>query len=234
MKQKICVVDDEAKILRFVAANLKSVGYEVVTASSGKELLEEFDLHSPDLILLDIMMPEMDGFFVLEEVRKFSNVPIIMLTARGNPQDKVRGLNLGADDYLTKPFSLDELFARVNAVLRRTSPQVHIVSEAGTSTVQTGELKLDIGSKRCWIDDKEIKLTQTEFAIIEILALNIDKVVQHETILTKVWGAQYVNDVEYLRVAIARIRKKLKDQLAEKQDYIITYPGLGYMLKAIA
>lgn len=234
MKQKICVVDDEAKILRFVAANLKSVGYEVVTASSGKELLEEFDLHSPDLILLDIMMPEMDGFFVLEEVRKFSNVPIIMLTARGNPQDKVRGLNLGADDYLTKPFSLDELFARVNAVLRRTSPQVPIVSEAGTSTVQTGELKLDIGSKRCWIDDKEIKLTQTEFAIIEILALNIDKVVQHETILTKVWGAQYVNDVEYLRVAIARIRKKLKDQLAEKQDYIITYPGLGYMLKAIA
>ncbi|MCM3741662.1 response regulator transcription factor [Oceanobacillus luteolus] len=234
MKQKICVVDDEAKILRFVAANLKSVGYEVVTASSGKELLEEFDLHSPDLILLDIMMPEMDGFFVLEEVRKFSNVPIIMLTARGNPQDKVRGLNLGADDYLTKPFSLDELFARVNAVLRRTSPQVPIVSEAGTSTVQTGELKLDIGSKRCWIDDKEIKLTQTEFAIIEILALNIDKVVQHETILTKVWGAQYVDDVEYLRVAIARIRKKLKDQLAEKQDYIITYPGLGYMLKAIA
>lgn len=234
MKQKICVVDDEAKILRFVAANLKSVGYEVVTADSGKELLENFDLYTPDLILLDIMMPEYDGFFVLEELRKFTTVPVIMLTARGNPQDKVRGLNLGADDYLTKPFSLDELFARVNAVLRRTATQPEGHNEAESSIVHTGELKIDIGSKRCWAGEKELKITQTEFAILEILALNLDKVVQHETLLSQVWGPQYRDDVDYLRVAIARIRKKFKDKIQKEREYIITYPGLGYMLKNIA
>lgn len=233
MKQKICIVDDEAKILRFISANLKSIGYDVVTASSGKELLEKYNLISPDLILLDIMMPEYDGFFVLEELRKFSNVPVIMLTARGNPQDKVQGLNLGADDYLTKPFSLDELFARVNAVLRRTAPGLVEQQETSGSIVETGELRIDIGSKRCWVNNSELKLTQTEFSILEMLALNLDKVVQHETILSQVWGAQYRDDVEYLRVAIARVRKKLKNNLQEKQEYIITYPGLGYMLKSI-
>lgn len=234
MKQKICIVDDEAKILRFISANLKSVGYEVESIGSGKELLEKYDLISPDLILLDIMMPEYDGFFVLEELRKFSSIPVIMLTARGNPQDKVHGLNLGADDYLTKPFSLDELFARVNAVLRRTAPKTSEQEEHATSIVKTGDLKIDIGSKRCWVKDKELKLTQTEFSLVEILALNIDKVVQHETLLSQVWGPQYRDDVEYLRVAIARIRRKLKNQLNEVQEYIITYPGLGYMLKSIA
>ncbi|MBN6206063.1 response regulator transcription factor [Ralstonia pickettii] len=234
MKQKICIVDDEAKILRFISANLKSVGYDVETIGSGKELLEKYDLISPDLILLDIMMPEYDGFFVLEELRKFSSVPVIMLTARGNSQDKVHGLNLGADDYLTKPFSLDELFARVNAVLRRTVPKASEQEEAATSIVKTGDLKINIGSKRCFVNEKELKLTQTEFSLVEILALNIDKVVQHETLLSQVWGPQYRDDVEYLRVAIARIRRKLKNQLNESEEYIITYPGLGYMLKGIA
>lgn len=234
MKQKICIVDDEAKILRFISANLKSVGYDVETIGSGKEFLEKYDLISPDLILLDIMMPEYDGFFVLEELRKFSSVPVIMLTARGNSQDKVHGLNLGADDYLTKPFSLDELFARVNAVLRRTIPKASEQEEAATSIVKTGDLKINIGSKRCFVKDKELKLTQTEFSLIEMLALNIDKVVQHETLLSQVWGPQYRDDVEYLRVAIARIRRKLKNQLNESQEYIITYPGLGYMLKSLA
>lgn len=234
MKQKICVVDDEAKILRFISANLKSVGYEVVTAGSGEELLEKYDLISPDLILLDIMMPGQDGFYVLEELRKFSNVPVIMLTARGNPQDKVHGLNLGADDYLTKPFSLDELFARVNAVLRRSISHTSEFHIETTSVVKTGELEIDLGSKRCWINKQELKLTQTEFLLVEMLAMNIDKVVQHETLLSEVWGPQYRDDVEYLRVAIARIRRKLKEKLNDVQEYIITYPGLGYMLRSVS
>ncbi|MBD1224577.1 response regulator transcription factor [Virgibacillus halodenitrificans] len=234
MKQKICVVDDEAKILRFISANLKSVGYDVVTVGSGEEFLEKYDLISPDLILLDIMMPGMDGFNVLESLRKFTNVPTIMLTARSNPKDKVSGLNLGADDYLTKPFSLDELFARVNAVLRRSQPSAVDSGQAATSVIETGQLEIDIGSKRCWIYKDELKLTQTEFSLLEILALNIDKVVQHETLLSEVWGPQYRDDVEYLRVTIARIRRKIKARLQEPEEYIITYPGLGYMLRSIS
>src|SRR5699024_3898205 len=157
--------------------------------------LETYDLISPDLILLDIMMPGYDGFYVLKELRKFTNVPVIMLTARSNPQDKVEGLNCGADDYLTKPFSLDELFARVKAVLRRSQPTLSEQQLPKTSIIQTGELSIDIGSKRCWINDKEFKFTQIEYLLMEILALNLDKVVQHETLLTDVWGAQYRDDV---------------------------------------
>ena len=233
MKQKICVVDDEAKILRFISANLRSIGYDVVTAESGEELLDKYDLISPDLILLDIMMPGKDGLFVLEEIRKFTHTPVIMLTARSNPKDKVNGLNLGADDYLTKPFSLDELFARVNAVLRRSQPSLEVNVLGGASVITTGSLQVDVGSKRIWIEDRELKLTQTEFKLLEILALNLDKVVQHETLLSEVWGPQYRDDVEYLRVGIARIRRKVKERLQEPEDYIVTYPGLGYMLKSV-
>lgn len=231
--QKICIVDDEPKILRFVAANLRSMGYQVSTASSGDELLETYDLISPDLILLDIMMPGHDGFYVLEKLRKFTNVPVIMLTARSNSQDKVQALNVGADDYLTKPFSLDELFARVNAVLRRSQPTIPEQQLTNSSIITTGEFSLDIASKRSWINGKEFKLTYTEFSLMEILALNLDKVVQHETLLTDVWGPEYRDDIEYLRVAIARIRRKMKEKLTNKEEYIVTYPGLGYMLKSI-
>jgi DNA-binding response OmpR family regulator len=231
--QKICIVDDEPKILRFISANLKSIGYEVSTVSSGEELFDKFDLISPDLILLDIMMPGQDGFFVLEKLRKFSNVPVIMLTARSNAKDKVQGLNVGADDYLTKPFSLDELFARVNAVLRRTQASFADSQTAATPIIRTGVLSIDLGSKRCWINDEEFKLTQTEYSVMEILALNLDKVVQHETLLSEVWGPQYRDDIEYLRVGIARIRRKIKEHLQNKEEYIATYPGLGYMLRSI-
>jgi len=233
-KQMIYIVDDEPKILRFISANLKSVGYEVTTAKSGEEFLEKFDLISPDLVLLDIMMPGHDGFYVLKELRKFTDVPVIMLTARSNPQDKVQGLNVGADDYLTKPFSLDELFARVNAVLRRIQPGMSEQQGHGYSSIYTGEMEVNIGSKRCWIGNDELKLTQTEYSIMEILALNLDKVVPHEKLLSEIWGPQYRDDVEYLRVAIARIRRKVKKQLQQMEEYIVTYPGLGYMLKSIS
>ncbi|WP_275670712.1 response regulator transcription factor [Neobacillus notoginsengisoli] len=228
----MCVVDDEPKILRFVSANLRSIGYEVATAASGEELFDKFDLISPDLILLDIMMPGQDGFEVMENLRKFSNVPVIMLTARSNPKDKVQGLNVGADDYLTKPFSLDELFARVNAVLRRSQSNPVNSAIANSPVVRTGKLAMDLGSKRCWLGEEELKLTQTEYAVMEILALNLDKIVPHKTLLSKVWGPQYQDDVEYLRVGIARIRRKIKDLAGEEKEYIVTYPGLGYMLSS--
>ncbi|MFJ7728125.1 response regulator transcription factor [Neobacillus sp. NPDC097160] len=231
-KQKICVVDDEPKILRFVSANLKSIGYEVTKVGSGEELFDKFDLFSPDLILLDIMMPGQDGFQVLEKLRKFSNVPVIMLTARSNPKDKVQGLNVGADDYLTKPFSLDELFARVNAVLRRSQANLIDTHLANSPVIRTGEVTIDLGSKRCWVHDEELKLTQTEYSVMEILALNLDKIVPHKTLLSEVWGTQYQDDVEYLRVGIARIRRKIKELSRDKEDYIVTYPGLGYMLRS--
>lgn len=228
---RICVVDDEPKILRFVSANLKSIGYEVTTVGSGEELFDKFDLISPDLILLDIMMPGQDGFQVLEKIRKFSNVPVIMLTARSNPKDKVQGLNVGADDYLTKPFTLKELFARVNAVLRRSQANIVDVPMMNSPVIHTGELKVDVGSKRCWINEEELKLTPTEYSVIEVLALNIDKIVPHKTLLSVVWGPQYQDDVEYLRVGIARIRRKIKELTQENEEYIVTYPGVGYMLR---
>jgi len=231
-KQRISVVDDEPKILRFVSANLKSIGYEVTTVGSGEELFDKFDLISPDLILLDIMMPGQDGFQVLEKLRKFSNVPVIMLTARSNPKDKVQGLNVGADDYLTKPFSLDELFARVNAVLRRSQANLVDTHLANSPVIHTGEFSIDLGSKRCWIHGGEIKLTPTEYSVMEILALNLDKIVPHKTLLSEVWGPQYQDDVEYLRVGIARIRRKIKELSRAKEEYIVTYPGLGYMLRS--
>ncbi|MFE5429169.1 response regulator transcription factor [Peribacillus simplex] len=229
MKHKMVIVDDEPKIIRFIKANLLSLGYEVESFLSGTQLLENFDLHQPDLILLDVMMPEIDGFEVLERIRKFSDTPVILLTARSNAHDKVYGLNLGADDYLTKPFSLEELFARVNAVLRRTKPSVQefcLLSE-----IVCESLKINLGQKRVWIGDEELKVTNIEFAILEMLAVNVDKVVAHEQILTSVWGAEYRDDVEYLRVAIARIRRKMKKG-GNLDKLIVTYPGLGYMLKS--
>lgn len=228
----ICIVDDEPKILRFVSANLKSIGYEVTTVKCGEELFDKFDLISPDLILLDIMMPGQDGFEVLEKIRKFSTVPVIMLTARSNAKDKVQGLNVGADDYLTKPFSLDELFARVNAVLRRSQANIADARMMNSPVIHSGEFVIDVGSKRCWIHGEELKFTQTEYSVIELLALNLDKIVPHKKLLSEVWGPQYQDDVEYVRVGIARIRRKIKELAQEKGEYIVTYPGLGYMLRS--
>ncbi|CQR46302.1 Transcriptional regulatory protein YycF [Paraliobacillus sp. PM-2] len=228
MNQQVVVVDDERKIARFISANLKSVGYKVTTYLSGVELLENFDLIQPDIILLDVMMPEMDGFEVLARLRKFTSTPVIVLTARSQAKDKVEGLNLGADDYLTKPFSLDELFARVKAVLRRTQPIEQMTNDQ--TALVCGAFKIDFPKRRCWIADQELKLTNTEYSILELLAMNSDKVVTHEQVLSDIWGPEYRDEVEYLRVAIARIRGKLKKVDKEVAKLIVTYPGAGYLL----
>lgn len=229
-KHKILIVDDEPKIIRFIAANLKSLGHETATCSSGPQALETIDSFDPDLLLLDIMMPGMDGFEVLERLRSFSNVPVIILTARSDSTDKVRGLNLGADDYLTKPFSLDELFARVNAVLRRMNGRA-AVPAAASSEIRLGPVTLNLAQRRTWLGDIEIKFTETEYNLFVLLIQHAGKVLTHEQLLSDIWGTEYRDDVEYLRVAIARIRQKLK-QADEKHELIVTYPGVGYMAKA--
>lgn len=229
MNHKIAIVDDEPKIVRFIKANLLSLGYKVETFSDGEQFLEHFDLHELDLVLLDIMMPNMDGFTVLERLRKFSNVPVVILTARSNSNDLVEGFELGADDYLTKPFSLDELFARVKAVLRRTSHLEQTVHEDKTITI--GRININLAQKRVYVDENEMHFTNTEYLILEQLTIHADKIVSHEQLLVSVWGAEYRDEVEYLRVAIARIRKKLKDAgCANISKIIRTYPGIGYSL----
>ncbi|NEW09289.1 response regulator transcription factor [Paenibacillus sp. SYP-B3998] len=225
-KQKIMIVDDEPKIVRFVAANLKSLDFETLTCQSGVEALEKVEGFDPDLILLDLMMPGMDGFDVLKRLRTYSSVPIIMLTARSNSSDKVQGLNLGADDYLTKPFSLDELFARVNAVLRRMDGRM--ATPTTTMEITLGPVTVNLAQRRTWLNEKEIKFTETEYNLFALLLQHAGKVMTHEQLLSEVWGSEYRDEVEYLRVTIARIRQKVKS-LAEGLDLIVTYPGVGYM-----
>lgn len=228
-KHKILIVDDEPKIIRFISANLKSLGHETAACSNGPDALEMVDSFDPDLMLLDIMMPGMDGFETLRRLRTFSNVPVIILTARSDSSDKVQGLNLGADDYLTKPFSLDELFARVNAVLRRFEGR-SAVHSAASSELRSGAVTLNLAQRRTWLADTEIKFTETEYNLFVLLIQNAGKVMTHEQLLSDVWGSEYRDDVEYLRVAIARIRQKLK-QADDELDLIVTYPGVGYMAK---
>lgn len=220
-------MDDEPKILRFIAANLKSLGYEAVTCSNGTEALEAIEAFDPDLLLLDIMMPQMDGFDVLKRLRCFSSVPVIMLTARSNSSDKVQGLNLGADDYLTKPFSLDELFARVNAILHRMDGRMSAQPSAAKE-MSLGPVTVNLAQRRIWLNDTEIKFTETEYNLFSLLLQHAGKVMTHEQLLSEVWGSEYRDEVEYLRVTIARIRQKVKS-IAEGLDLIVTYPGVGYM-----
>ncbi|WP_425058977.1 Transcriptional regulatory protein WalR [Sporomusa carbonis] len=226
-KYKILIVDDEPKISRFISANLKSLDYEPYTLLNGSEALEKFESLDPDLVLLDIMMPGLDGFEVLKRLRTFSNVPVIILTARGDSNDKVHGLNLGADDYLTKPFSLDELFARVKAVLRRFDTRLN--HNHTTTEIKNGEVTINLAQQRIWIGNRELKLTETEYKLFSLLMLNAGKVLTHEQLLSDVWGNEYRDEVGYLRVAVARIRQKIKNMDFDG-SFIVTYPGLGYMI----
>ncbi|NOU69127.1 response regulator [Paenibacillus sp. LMG 31461] len=226
--KKIMIVDDEPKIIRFIAANLKSLGFETVACQSGAEALEKMEAVDPDLILLDLMMPGMDGFEVLRRLRAYSSVPVIMLTARSNGADKVQGLNLGADDYLTKPFSLDELFARVNAVLRRLDGRMPSPSTVSELTV--GPVNVNLAQRRIRLGGTEVKFTETEYNLFVLLLQHEGKVMTHEQLLSEIWGSEYRDEVEYLRVTIARIRQKLKAH-TEGQELIVTYPGVGYMAK---
>ena len=229
-KTTILTADDDPQLLRLVARNLQLEDYDVLVASDGQQALEQIEQHVPDLVLLDVMMPRMDGFTVCQRVREFSAVPIIIVTARGQDQDKVRGLDLGADDYLTKPFSIEELLARVRAVLRRAqftaSEQVHSMR---TATI--GDLTIEYAQHLVTMGGQEIELTPTEYRILAYLAHNAGRVVTQDLLLEHVWGAEYVGEGHMLQVNTNRLRHKIEPDPMHAR-YILTKMGIGYLLAA--
>jgi DNA-binding response OmpR family regulator len=226
MSKRILIVDDEPRYLRLLEANLKTEGYTVVTAADGLQAIDAFSAQPVDLILLDIMMPRLDGFGTCQRIREFSNVPIIMLTAKGEEQDRVKGLDLGADDYLVKPFSATELLARVRAVLRRAQ----LPGEQGQERFFSHEnLKIDFARAEVWRDEQPVSLSATEYRLLLQFAHNIGKILTSEDLLTSVWGPEYKSDKEILWVSIARLRQKLEAD-AHNPRHIVTRSGLGYFM----
>jgi DNA-binding response OmpR family regulator len=226
MSKRILIVDDEPRYLRLLEANLKTEGYAVVTAADGLQAIESFSAQPVDLVLLDVMMPRLDGFGACQRIRQFSNVPIIMLTAKGEEHDRVKGLDLGADDYLVKPFSATELLARVRAVLRRAQAP----TEQGAERFFSHEnLKIDFARAEVWRDEQPISLSATEYRLLLQFAHNIGKILTSEDLLTSVWGPEYKSDKEILWVSIARLRQKLEDD-AHNPHHIVTRSGLGYLM----
>ncbi len=230
-KTTIVAADDDPQLLRLMMRNLQFEGYEVIPASNGQQALEEIEGQVPDLVLLDVMMPRMDGFTVCQRVREFSTVPIIIVTARGQDQDKVRGLDLGADDYLTKPFSVDELLARVRAVLRRAQFTTNEHANVARSTVAIGELTLDYAQHLVTMKGKEVTLTPIEYRILAYLAQNVGRVVTQDLLLEHVWGSEYLGESHMLQVNMNCLRRKLEADPAHPR-YLLTKVGVGYFLAA--
>jgi len=229
-KTTILAADDDPQILRLVTRNLQFDGYEVIAVSDGQAALEQIEAHSPDLVLLDIMMPRMDGLTVTQRVREFSAVPIIILTARGQDQDKIHGLDLGADDYLTKPFSVEELLARVRAVIRRSQLSADAHGPHGLSAKTTiGDLAVDYVQHLVTMRGGEVALTPTEYRILAYLAQNAGRVVTQDLLLEHVWGAEYSGESHMLQVNINRLRRKIEDDHTHPR-YLLTKVGVGYLL----
>ena len=222
--RRILVVDDEERMVRFIRLNLEHDGFQVFEAFNGKQAIDKIRSNLPDLVLLDVMMPDFDGFEVLEMIRESSTVPVIMLTAKGEEEDRVHGLELGADDYITKPFSPRELVSRVRAVLRRT--EMSGVSTHGLIEVDE-RLKLDFGRHEVWVEEKLVKLRPTEYRLLYHLVQNAGWVLTHDQILTKVWGYEYRDEPHYVRLYINYLRQKIEKDPANPL-YILTERGVGY------
>jgi len=197
-------------------------GYQVITASSGEEALDQVGKQVPDLIILDLVMPGLTGLDVCRRIREFSAVPIIVLSAKGSDSDKIAALDLGADDYITKPFSMDELLARVRAVLRRLA-----AGESDTRLLTVGDVTIDVDERRVVVANKEIKLTPKEFEVLKYLVSNAGKVVTHRALLQAVWGWESTEQTEYLRVFINQLRRKIEVD-ASHPRYLLTEPWVGY------
>ncbi len=220
----ILVVDDEERMVRLIRLNLEREGFEVVEAFNGRQALEKLRDATPDLILLDVMLPDLNGFEVLQMIREISNVPVIMLTAKGDENDRVRGLELGADDYVVKPFSTRELISRVRAVLRRTEA----VSGSMHGIIEVDErLKIDFDRREVWVEGKLVKLRPTEYRLLYHLVQNAGWVLTYDQILTRVWGYEYRDEAHYVRLYINYLRQKLEKDPSNPQ-YILTERGIGY------
>jgi len=225
-KTTVLVVDDDVRMLRMMQHVLELEGYRVVKVDGGAAAIDAFDEETPDLVLLDIMLPDIDGYTVCERIREFSTLPIIMVTAKGSEEEKIRGLNAGADDYISKPFSSRELVARVKAVIRRSKFQDVPVEPAFCS----GDLVIDFAQHRVRQGNREVNLTATEYRILSYLAQNSGRLLTPDQILGKIWGDEYVGETHLLQVNVARLRQKLGDD-ASHPRYIVTKPGIGYMVE---
>jgi two-component system KDP operon response regulator KdpE len=224
-KTRVLVVDDEPRYVRAISVNLEASGYQVLTASDGDKAVEAAAAQAPDLILLDIRMPGMDGYEACRRIREFSSVPIIMLTAKAEATDKVKGLDAGADDYVTKPFSADELMARVRAALRR----VELASQpAPRAFFEGGELQIDFAQQRVFAGGEEVKLTPTEYRLLSELVREAGRVLVPDHLLDNVWGPGYVGENRLLWQAIHRLRHKIERD-PQRPQLIQTRPGIGYV-----
>jgi two-component system KDP operon response regulator KdpE len=223
---KVLVIDDEPQIRRALRAGLERNGYVVSPAASGEEGLDLAAMHPPDLVILDLAMPGIDGLEVCRQLREWSKVPIIVLSVREEDRDKIEALDLGADDYLTKPFSLDELLARIRAVLRRAGS----AEEPETPELSAGDLHIDFPRRRVTLAGLEIHLTPIEYELLRALALNPDRVLTHRQLLTKVWGPEYAEDTHTLRVHIANLRNKIEPDPARPR-LLHTEPRVGYRFR---
>lgn len=229
-KTSILIIDDEPKILRFVNTTLSLAGYEIISAEDGRTALDSFVKYSPDLVILDLGLPDIDGFDVLREIRSFSTTPIIILTARDDEKDKVQGLEFGADDYLTKPFGTAELEARIQAVLRRVE---WFPNPTDVIYFKLDDLEIDFQKRSVLINNKAARLTPTEYDLLRVLVTHAGQVMLHSDLLVRVWGQEYRNDLAILRVNISRLRQKLEVD-PRQPKYIITIPGVGYSIPAPA
>ncbi len=225
----ILVVDDEPHMRDLIRMNLEIERYQVIEASNGIEALEQLREHLPDLVVLDVMMPEMDGFETLRAIREVSTVPVIMLTVRQSEQDRIRGLDLGADDYLAKPFSPRELLSRIRALLRRAFMPA---PSRKTEIVVDPELKIDFARHEVIVRGQKVELRPTEYRLLYHLVSNAGRLLTHETLLSKVWGREYRDEAHYLRLYITYLRQKLEKDPAHPK-YILTERGVGYRFKAL-
>ncbi|PKO23493.1 MAG: DNA-binding response regulator [Chloroflexi bacterium HGW-Chloroflexi-1] len=223
-KKRILIVDDEARIRRFVHMNLDLEGYDVSEAENGLDALARVRDEFPDLVLLDVMMPDLDGFETLAHIREFSAVPVIMLTVKSDEEDRIRGLDLGADDYVTKPFSPRELSSRIRAVLRRVEPSP---SQTAEPLVIDEDLAVDFPRREVIVRGERVRLRPTEYKLLVHLVENAGWIVPQETLLAKVWGPEYRDDSQLLRLYITYLRKKIEAD-SSKPRYILTERGVGY------
>ena len=223
-RTRILIVDDEPAIRKLLRANLEKNGFEAMSAGDGAEALKLVEREAPDLVVLDIIMPRMDGFETCRRLREWSTIPIIMLSAKDEEQDKVKCLEIGADDYITKPFGSGELVARINAVLRRTRTRETAVTEPN---FVCGDVKINFVQRKVTVRRKIVKLTPTEYNLLRELALNAEKVLTYNQLLNRVWGAEYAQEREYLHVFTSRLRAKIEED-RNNPEYIVTIPGVGY------
>ena len=225
MSKKVLVVDDEKLIVKGIRFSLEQDGMEVDCAYDGQEALDMATANEYDMILLDVMLPKMDGFEVCQRIREFSNMPIVMLTAKGDDMDKILGLEYGADDYITKPFNILEVKARIKAIMRRTTPAV--VKEQKLTQIHSGDVMMDTESRRLFIQDKEINVTSKEFDMLLLLVTNPGKVYSRDSLLETIWGKDYPGDARTVDVHIRRLREKIEPNASEPR-YVHTKWGVGY------